>query len=367
MMAGSSRARPRGIEAKGATGGKAIRVRPQLCLVLAALLPATFLAPGARAQSDSGDDLRFRLRTSVELVLVPVTVKDGRGELVTGLEREEFRLFEDGREQPIRYFSLDPFPLSAVILVDSGLSPGAQAAVRATLPVLPSAFGPADEFALYVFDTYPRQVLGFTGEADKLRQALQGLAVEESPPTRTGVTGGPLSAGPRINTVPVGPGVGPTQPQAPKSVKSIDDALFEAGMALRGREPGRRRVIFIISDGRNSRLNTHSFDETRNLLLGEEVSVYAIGVDNARFALGRTVLSRYARATGGDAYTPMTEAGLANAYARIAEQARNQYTLVYAARPAPGGREYRRIEVRVRRPGLTLLARDGYFAGLPNR
>lgn len=348
----------------GATAWQAGRSRPNPCLVLCALIILLIPSGKGRGQNDPGAEVRFRLRTSVELVLVPVTAKDENGELVTDLTREEFQLFENGVEQPIRYFSVDPFPLSAVILVDAGLSQSAREGVHRTLPVLAHVFAPTDEFALYVFDTYPRQALDFTRDPEELRLALQSLAA--SPPVSSrGSTGGPMTAGPRVNTVPVGPGVPSTLPQASKPVKSIHDALFAAGIALRKRERGRRRVIFIISDGVNSRLNVHSFEETRDLLLAEQASVYAVGVGNARFALGTTVLSDYARATGGDFYAPVKESGLARAYARVAEQARYQYTLVYEAQPATGSREYRRIEVRVRRPGVTLLARDGYFAGIP--
>lgn len=318
------------------------------------------------AQSDAGQDIRFRLRTSVELVLVPVTVKDRDGNLVTDLTREDFRLFEDGEEQPIRYFSIDPFPLSAVILLDRGLRPSAAKVVQRTLPTLASAFGPEDEFVLIVFDSFPRTLVEFTRDPEELRLAFQRLAREPSAVPGT-TTGGPLSAGPRINTVPIDPSARSTLPQARKSVKNVHDALFAAALALRDRERGRRRVVFIVSDGRNSRLNVHSFKESRDLLLAADVSVYVIGVDNARFALGTTVLSDYAHATGGDIYAPLKQAARERAYMRIAEQARYQYTLVYAARPAPAGLAYRPIEVRVRRSGLTVRARDGYFAGVPTR
>lgn len=345
-------------------GGNAIRLPSQLSLVLRLLLPGLLLCGGLGAQNDPGADIRFRLRTNVELVLVPVTVKDGDDNLVSDLKREDFRLVEDGEEQPIRYFSVDPFPLSVVVLVDGALSRSAYQGVRETLPVLAGAFGPDDEFALTVFDTYPRSVLDFTREPEQLRAAIRSLAPELSP-APSGISGGPLSAGPRLNTVPVAPRVPSTLPQARQPLKSLNDALFAAGMALRHRERGRRRTIIIVSDGLNSRLNLHSFEETRDLLLAEDISVYALGVGNARFALGTTVLSDYARATGGDLYAPMTGEALAHAYLRVVEQARYQYTLVYAARPAPGGRQFRRIQVQVRRPGLTLRARDGYFAGLP--
>ncbi|MCH7985064.1 MAG: VWA domain-containing protein [Acidobacteria bacterium] len=319
--------------------------------------------PG-RAQQDGGADVRFRMRTSVELVMIPVTVKDSAGNLVIGIERDEFRLFEDGVEQTIRYFSIDPFPLSVIILVDTGLSRGAQAAVRKALPVFTSAFGPEDEFALYLFHTYARRVLGFSRDRDKLHAAFRALEWMRAP-ARGGSTGGPMTAGPRINSIPIGPQVPSVSPRSEKPTKAIHDALWTAGLALHDRERGRRRVVFIISDGANSRLNQYSFKETRDLLLRENVSVYAIGVGNARFALGTTVLSDYARVTGGDMYAPLGRDGLARMYARVAEQARNQYTLVYAPPPARAGRKFRNIEVRVRRPGVTLLTYDGYFAGIP--
>lgn len=363
-MTGGSRDASRCIQSGQDAGGNTIRFLRKLALALGVLLPALLLGAGLRAQNDPGEELRFRLRTSVELVLVPVTVKDGQGNLVTDLKREDFRLFEEGVEQPIRYFSVDPFPLSAVILVDGALSRTAQEHVRETLPALAGMLSPEDEFALTVFDTYPRPVLEFTSDPEQLRGAFRSLD-SDSPPPPAGLTGGPMTAGPRLNTVPLAPGVPSTLPRAHQPLKSIHDALYAAGMALRHRERGRRRAIFIISDGLNSRLNVHSFEETRDLLLAEGITVYAIGVGNARFALGTTVLSDYAHATGGDLYAPVKAEGLVRAYARLAEQARYQYTLVYAARPAAGGREYRRIEVQVQRPGLTLHARDGYFAGLP--
>jgi VWFA-related protein len=325
-----------------------------------------FLPPAA-AQAESGEDIRFSLRTSVDLVLVPVTVKDSENNLVTDLRREDFRLFEDGEERPLRHFSVDPFPLSALLLVDTGLDPQQYQSVQESLSVFLSAIGPHDEFALYTFDTYPRKVLDFTRDPDTLGVAINSLACDPSAaaPASGGMTGGPLSAGPRINTVPIGPGVPSAVPQSPRSVKAIHDALFDAGLTLRDREPGRRRVIFIISDGRNSRLNARTYDETRDLLLAEEVSVYAVGVGSARFALGTTVLSDYAGATGGDSYAPLKKESLARTYMRVVEQARYQYTLVYATRPAPATREYRGIRVEVARPQVVVRARDGYFAGPP--
>jgi VWFA-related protein len=254
------------------------------------------------------------------------------------------------------------------VLVDEALSASGQRAVREVLPVVAAAFGPQDEVALFAFDTYPRQELEFTRDAELLRQALPRVLKEETPPAVVGLTGGPMSSGstgPRINQAPVGPGVPILTPKPATPQKCLHDALFAAGVVLRGRERGRRRVVFIVSDGLNSRLNVHNFEETRDLLLAEGVSVYAVGVDNARFALGTTGLSDYAGATGGDVLLPKTTEALAAALGRVTEQARYQYTLAYVRPSATGPREYRRIEVQVRRNGVKLLAPEGYFAGIP--
>jgi VWFA-related protein len=348
-------------------GGLVIRSR--LRLTAAVALAAWFLAlpRPAAPQAESGEDIRYRLRTSVDLVLVPVTVKDSDNNLVADLQRENFRLFEDGEEQPIRHFSVDPFPLSALLLVDAGLDPRQYQTVQESLSVFLSAIGPYDEFALYAFDTYPRQILDFTRDPDTLGVAIQSLArgPSRTAPASGGMTGGPMTAGPRINTVPIAPGVSDPVSQSPKSVKAIHDALFAAAVKLRDREPGHRRVIFIISDGRNSRLNVRTYDETKDLLLTEEISVYAVGVGSARLALGTTVLSDYVGATGGDFYAPLKMESLARTYMRVVEQARYQYTLVYAIQPAPVSRQYRSIRVEVNRPRVTVRARDGYFVGAP--
>lgn len=337
---------------------------PALPLVLFAAL--AFAVPVC-AQTDTGADIRYRLRTNVELVLVPVTVKDRSGNLVTDLKREDFTLLENGVPQAIRYFSTDPFPLSAVVLVDRALDRDAREAMESTLPVLVGSLAPGDEVAVLAFDAYTRTALNFTSDSEALRQTLAQLeltAGDPAPPPASLATG-PMSAGPRINAVPVGPGTPNSTAASPRAVKCLHDALYAAGMALRDREAGRRRVIFLITDGRNSRLNIHTAEETRALLLSEEVSVFALGVGEARFPRGSGLLADYAQATGGDLYTPASLTALEQAQKRVAEQARYQYTLVYAARAAPGSREFRRIEVKVRRPGARAQTREGYYAGVP--
>src|SRR5262249_37689682 len=130
--------------------------------------------------------------------------------------------------------------------------------------------------------------------------------------------------------------------------------------------------IFVVSDGRE--LNSKAgFDEVKRVLLSYNISVYALGVDTAALPiydkLGRirvpgfgyaNILPKYAEATGGEAFTEFDRQSIEQAYSKITAVARNQYTLGYNAKASPST-TYRSIEVRVRRPGLRVFAKDGYY------
>jgi VWFA-related protein len=141
----------------------------------------------------------------------------------------------------------------------------------------------------------------------------------------------------------------------------LDDAIHAAAEALRERGRERRKVIILVSDGQDARNNTYNYDQTLAFLLSADISVYAIGTDAALLRRGASPLSRYARATGGDTYFVRNESALSRAYAQVAEEARHQYTLAYAPAGTDRTKNYHSIEVRVRRPGLEVLSRDGYY------
>src|SRR6266436_3725020 len=93
-----------------------------------------------QAPSMQPQDPRARIRTTVSLVVVPVTVKNGAGELVTDLLQKDFRIFEDGIEQQISLFSVDAFPLSAAVLIDDDLKRSSADRVQKTLETLSAGF-----------------------------------------------------------------------------------------------------------------------------------------------------------------------------------------------------------------------------------
>jgi Ca-activated chloride channel homolog len=299
------------------------------------------------------------IRARSDLVVVPVTVKDGRGALVPDLERDDFRIFEDGIEQETSLFSAEAFPLSAVILIDNDLPAKTVDAVQRSLESISAGFGPNDETALVLFDQFSDVVLNFTKDNDQLFAQLKRFHLGSS---LSAPTVGSSVTGPVINGRTV-QGQVPSISKTSNPGKNIDDAVHDAAQMLRGRGRDRRKIIFLISDGNNSRQNKWSFDITRQLLLSQDISVYSVVTAPNLLKLDGGRLLKYANATGGDYFYATKQADLEPLYSRATEQARNQYTLAYVPHHNAKGRSYHAIEVRVRRPELKLLAREGYYTG----
>jgi VWFA-related protein len=311
-------------------------------------------------------DSRGSIRTTVSLVVVPVTVKDSAGELVTDLQENDFRVFEDSIEQPIAQFSAEAVPLSAAVLVDDDLKQSTAEKVQKTLETLAAGFGASDEVSLWRFDQVPEQISeDFIADNDALLTQLKKIDLSSS---FAGIGSYTMTNGPRVNTAqPPGPAKIPADANGHPNTKHINDAIYAAAEQLQDRPRDRRRIIFLISDGQNAKNNTHNYDETLKLLLSADVSVYVVGVGEANLNrgitfLGNNILSKYAHATGGDIfYGGVSRENLEGLYARVSEQARNQYTIAYSGSHTDKSKPYHSIEVRVKRPGLSLLTRDGYY------
>ena len=138
-------------------------LKPQTCLpesVIFGCLIALLLSTGPQlmAQSPAGGGTEqdsFTLRIPVNLVLVPVSVRDSNDQPLYGLEREDFRVFEEEVLQRLTYFSSDPLPLSAVLLIDRTLNAQAQSRLESTLLALIESFSAFDEISVFKFDHTP--------------------------------------------------------------------------------------------------------------------------------------------------------------------------------------------------------------------
>jgi VWFA-related protein len=303
--------------------------------------------------------------TRTQTVVVPVTVKDSKGQLVGDLQKNDFRVFSDGIKQAFR-FSSEAVPLSAVVLIDDDLPDRAVGQVQKSLAAVAAGFGPRDEVALVTYDQFPKTVFDFSFNNDQLFTQLKRLELTSHP---TQVIADPTTAGPTINGRDATTGVGiPLHgSKRPENTNDLDDAIYAASGMLKDRPPDRRKIIFLISDGSNSRHNEHTFAETIRSLLEANVSVYSISITHT-VPVGRSLvqhgaseLDKYAVGTGGDTFFASKQPDLERLYSDVTEQARNEYTLTFSPEEADRTKDFHSIEVRVERPGLTIETRAGYY------
>lgn len=326
--------------------------------------PPASRAPAAQQSTQSQPPA---ISTVTRAVIVPVTVKDSRGGLVAGLVQDDFHLFSDDVQQKIAGFSSDAVPLSTVVLIDDDLPDRTVAQVQKSLVAIAGGFGPRDEVALVTYDQYPNLISDFSTNNDQLFTQLKRLELGSH---STQIVADPTTAGPFINGQPLPTATGEPQhgSKRPQNYDSLDDAIYAAGEMLHSRPRDRRKIIFLVSDGSNSKNNHHTFDETLRMLLEADVSVYSISVTRS-VPFGKSVAQRgiaaidkYANQTGGDTFFASKDADLERLYSDVTEQARNLYTLTfYPPAGTNSGKDFHSIEVRVERPGLNVTARSGYY------
>src|SRR5215831_2151397 len=309
------------------------------------------------------------LRVQVNQVIVPVTVKDGSGRLVPDLRKDEFRILEDDVEQRIVAFSADPVPLSLVLLIDNDLNRKNARQVADSLDSIIAGLSANDEAFVCRFDTYVHEGHGFITDQDKLLTELKRTRLDDQPdagPTSTAIIESPTINGHSAT------GEAPKTPETTmiikgQSNKALDDAVYAAAQLLKDRDPQRKRrkMILLVSDGvNNPKLNTNKYDAVIKDLLRYEISVYGVGVGSALFNRRFERLAKYAKDSGGDVYYGLKSRDMEDLYSRVTEEARNQYTLVYSPTGTDRNAEYHSIEVRVKRQGLTILTREGYYTGV---
>ena len=308
----------------------------------------------------------------VNEVVVPVTVKDRAGRLIADLRRDEFRIFEDNVEQKLTHFAAEPAPISMVLLVDNDLKSKDAKQVTDSLRAVVAGLSLNDEAFVCRFDQYFHEGKGFINDPDKLLTELKRTRLDDEPsvaPSSPAVGSGPSINGHSATGDAPNITGGLTNIKG-QPTKALDDAVYNAAQLLRDRDPERqrRKIIFLISDGINGpKFNTNNYDTVLKELLRYNIGVYGVGVGSAYFERRFERLSKYAHDTGGDVYYGMKSRAIEELYARVTEEARNQYTLAYAPSGTDRGAEYHSIEVRVKREGLTILAREGYFAGAAPR
>ncbi len=291
-------------------------------------IPALFglLLCAVASQQPASTD--YRISTDVNLVVLGVTVSDRAGGFVSGLGRDSFHVYENGRLQQPKFFLSEDVPVTVGLIVDSSgsMRPKRPETVRAALAFANSS-NPEDEMFVINFNEHVSPGLPpgepFTGSSQKLRQALLGR-----------------------------PAAGRT-------------ALYDAIVAgLKHLEKGSKgkKALVVFSDGGDN-ASRHTFQETLDLAEQSNAVIYTIGLfDEHDEDRNPKVLKRLARVTGGEAYLPGYNRDFAEICRRIARDIRNQYSLGYVSDNQEPG--YRSIKVTVESPHhgkLAVRTRTGYL------
>ena len=279
-----------------------------------------------------------RFASGTDLVILSATAVDKRGRPVTDLKREEMRVYEDGRPQKLEHFSRGRASAARVLLLldASGSMNGALQAssTRMAAVQILAALDPEDEAALAAFDHKYWGVVQFTRDRQKIQQAMAEIE--------------------------------------PFGATALHDALGKAASDLASHGEGRRAVV-VLTDGVDTASQLLP-DEVLSRSQALDVPIYAVSVvsplddpRSERFTgrerpalatAGAAVLARYAELSGGAAFTVSEIGGLRAAALRIVSELKHQYRLGYD--PPPGPPQFRRIDVRSTRKGVTVKTRRGY-------
>ncbi len=335
-------------------------------------------APG----EGSGAVATFNTRTN--FVEVPFTVKDSKNQLVPGLTYRDIRVYENNLRQRMSVFTTDAFPLSVALVIDQSVTFDEMTRINNSLAALQGAFTPYDEVAVFTYNNGPRLRTNFTAaQSARLSAVLeQSKNVGREPMFYdTGTALGNninLNNNASMNTMPLtNPTHGTTSSgivNVPREVHTLNDAILEAGKSLTHVGPKRRRIIYVITDGKEYGSTAKTKDVIK-YLQQNRIAVYGTLVHSLPNIKGEGFLDRihlplqmrdnllpvYTDATGGQVDAEFRQRGIENSFARIAEQVRTQYTVgYYSHEPVIDGR-YRSIEIRVMRPNLTVIAKKGYY------
>jgi len=309
---------------------------------------------------------------NVNLVNLSVTVKDGSGNLVPDLHKDEFRIFEDDVEQSIDTFTSDAYPLSLVLLIDNDLKAKDAQQVQESIRAAIAGLSANDEAFVCRFDQFFHPGKGWTADQDQLLTELKRTEADPTMRQDAAPPSGAINNGPTINghsAIGDAPSnVATTMVIKGQSNKALDDAVFAAADLLRERGKNRRKLILLVSDGQNGpKFNKNNFDVTVKELIRNEVAVYSLAVSSAYFERKFNRLVAYSKRSGGDVYFAAKQSTMEELYSRITEEARHQYLLSYIPRGTDRKAPYHSIEVRVKREGLNILTREGYFTDAVQR
>jgi Ca-activated chloride channel homolog len=295
------------------------------------------LDPGKDASEElaSQDTVRTHapmIKSKVELVLVPVTVTDPMNRLVTGLDRENFQVYEGKEQQDVRHFSSEDAPISLGVIFDMSGSMGSKIErAREAVSEFFKTANPQDEFFLVAFADKPQEISDFTDSVEDLQGKL-------------------------IYTVP-------------KGRTALLDAIY-LGVSKMRQAKYPKKALLIISDGGDNH-SRYTEGEIKALVKEADVMVYSIGIYDRYMStpeeqLGPALLNDISELSGGRSFTIDNPNDLADVATKIGIELRNQYVIGYRPKNPGHDGKWHKIKVKLLPPKglppLHVYAKTGYYA-----
>ena len=305
----------------------------------AAATPATGAPVGAEAAPLTGADSTkaapgARLAMNVDLVLVPVTITDPMNRLVTGLEKDDFFLYENNGLQKLKTFSCEDAPVSIGIIMDlSGSMTSKLIRSRDSVIQFMKTANPQDEFFVIGFNDRPELIEDFTSSVEDIEARLQTVR-----------------AGHRT---------------------ALLDAIYY-GMDKMKTARNERKALLVVSDGGDNR-SRYTEGEVKAQVRESDVEIYSIGIfdpyaPTTEERMGPVLLNDLSEETGGRMFRVDDIADMGDIAVKISTELRNQYVLGYNPSSMQRDGKWRKVKVKLvppqGLPPLTVHARTGYYAPL---
>jgi Ca-activated chloride channel family protein len=300
---------------------------PALSLFLAGLLFAQFKPVDSQAPQDTPN-----YSIKVNLVRLLVSVRDASGNLLTSLNKDDFKITDSGRPQSVSVFERNTsLPLSVAVLIDTSGSTDKDLHYEVTsiqhfLNTLLHAGNPKDAFELFSFNWRTNLEVDFSRNEHKADHALHALHGE----------GG----------------------------TSLYDAIYLASDTLSGRDG--RHVMIVVTDGGD----TTSYKQYKDALIASQradtvlypIIVVPINADAGRNTGGEHALATLAQSTGGRIFYPGGVDQMDIAFADILHELRTQYLIGFYPQDVPErAHSYHPVNIEIPRPALRISARSGYY------
>jgi Ca-activated chloride channel family protein len=301
--------------------------------------PTTGAPKGADTPAQTGPDaLKVRpgsfIRMNVDMVLVPITVTDPMNRLVTGLEKSDFQIYENNKEQSIRSFAAEDAPVSIGVIFDlsGSMTSKLVRAKEAILQFIKTA-NPQDEFFVIGFNDRPELIEDFTSSVEDIQARLATVRSGH----RTAL----------LDAIYYG-------------VQKMRDARHE------------RKALLVVSDGGDNR-SRFTEGEVRSAVREADVEIYSIGIfdpyaPTPEERTGPQLLADVSEVTGGRLFRVDDIDELGDIAEKISTELRNQYVIGYRPHDLTRDGKWRKVKVKVSPPPglppLTIYARTGYYAPL---